>query len=495
MRRTAACTCCFPAAVLAILLTVSAAQADNWMTQIGGVGSEVVFDLVETSDQRLCATGTFTDEAQFGEGRRQVTLRADAIQDIYVACFDAGGRLQNAVQFGADISDQPRAMAALPDGDILVTGYFLNSIGVGKSRSLQASGGADIFLIRLNKAGEEVWSRRFGGSFADSGTALAIAPDGDILLAGNFQDTISYAHAGETKQISSSGGRDAFVFRLDSDGTIKWAESFGGKGRDEASRVAVGVNGTVYVAGTFESTALVAQKTGKMTALNDADAFLIAFGADGAMLWSRQVAGSNREYVSGLAIDAKGDLYVSGNFSGDLQPHSGATLSSAGGTDIFLLKFAANGDSLWQRRVGGPDVDESFDLAITADQALLLSGHFQGSLDLQIAGQAVELKSHGKGNPDGFVLTIDAAGEFRQAVTAAGDGVETVFAVTALQSGGIATAGFFNREVLMEYEGLRKLQKRGKTDVFLVRVSNSRFRTSADATSRQQLESGSLSAL
>ncbi|MGB5353533.1 MAG: hypothetical protein WBN32_07995 [Woeseia sp.] len=466
-------------AVMAVFHVTVTASADSWMAQIGGLGPEVVFDLVETSDRRLCATGTFTNDAQFGADERLVTLHADAIQDIYVACFSADGTLETAVQFGADISDQPRAIAAFPDGDILVTGYFLNSLGPGKSGSLQSSGSADIFLIRMNKKGEEVWSRKFGGSFADNGNALAITPGGEILLAGNFQETITYESAGATREIISAGGRDAFVFRLDGNGNIQWAQSFGGKGRDEASRVVAGADGSIYIAGTFEDTALVGRRTGKMTATHGADGFLIAFDADGTLRWTRQLAGSNRDYVSGLVSDEQGALYLSGNFLDEIELPNQSTLRSAGSADVFLLKFDSQGRQLWQRRIGGEQVDESFDLAITTSGELLLSGHFQGDVEISIADEARVLKSHGVGNPDGFVLTFDMQGEYKEVMTAAGDGVETVFAVAALQGGGMATAGFFNKEVTLQIDGLGKLEKRGKTDVFLVRVAARQFRTSA----------------
>lgn len=469
------------AVMMAGLLAMGSAFADNWMAQIGGLGAEDVFDLTETSDQRLCATGTFSGTAHFGAADRQVTLRAEVAQDVYVACFSAEGTLDMAVQFGGDISDQPRAIAALPGGDIVITGYFLDTFGAGGSKALTASGGADIFLIRLNSAGEAVWSRRFGGSFADKGNALAITPDGDILLAGNFQNELAYENGGETHEIKSAGERDAFVFRIDSLGNVLWAESFGGSGHDEASRVIAGPGGDVYIAGTFEGTASLADGAGVMSAAHGEDAFLIALDADGQLNWSHQISSANREYVSGLVADERGDLYISGNFLGKLDPPNGVALNSAGGTDIFLMKFDATGKQVWSRRVGGAENEESFDLAVSAGQELMLSGHFQGDIDLPIMGKLIKLKSSGMGNPDGLILTFDSQGQYRQAATAAGDGVETVFTITALQGGGVATAGFFNQEVTLLIDGLSKLVRRGNTDVFVVRVAGSNFRTALDA--------------
>lgn len=465
-------------------LASGAASANNWMAQIGGLGAEVVFDLTETSDGRLCATGTFSNDTLFGAADHQVTLHADTIQDIYVACYANDGKLETAVQFGADISDQPRAIAALPDGDILITGYFLNRFGAGKSGTLVAEGGADIFLTRLDRNGEEVWSRKFGGSFADNGNALAVTADGDILLAGNFQDAITYKSGDEIHEITSAGSRDAFVFRLNDDGEILWAESFGGKGRDEASRVVAADDGSIIIAGTFEDTAMVGRSTGKMTSRGGTDAFLIAFSAEGQLAWSRQIGSANREYVSGLVTDGQGNLFLSGNFLDTLILPDGSDLRSAGSTDAFLLRFGSDGEQHWARRIGGDEIDESFDLAITEGRELLMSGHFQGDIEIPVANAKVLLRSSGKGNPDGFIMTFDTNGNHGQAITAAGDGVETLFAVAALRGGGIAAAGFFNKEVSIVADGLVKLTKRGKTDVFLARMKRELTRSGTGAAAR-----------
>jgi len=142
-------------------------------------------------------------------------------------------------------------------------------------------------------------------------------------------------------------------------------------------------------------------------------------------------------------------------------------------------QFDAAGKWQWSRRVGGTENEESFDLAVSADHKLILSGHFQGDFELPVRGKLVKLKASGMGNPDGLILTFDSEGQYSQVITATGEGVETVFTVTSLQDGGVASAGFFNQEVTLHVDGLSKLIKRGNTDVFVARVVGSNLITAA----------------
>ncbi len=458
-------------ALLGACSATETTHEDAWLAQIGGLGPEIVFDLAETSDGRLCATGTFFNQAEFGSGERKVALQAEHTQDIYLACYDHAGQLDQALQFGTRRGDESRAIAALPGGDVLITGYFAHEFGAGRSAATAASGGADIFLSRINPQGEEVWTRRFGGKFADNGTALAVAPDGSILLAGNFQDIFMFPVGGKTRKLVSAGGRDAFVLKLNPAGEVLWGRSFGGPSRDEALRVAHGADGRVLLGGVFVGEAgLAASDSARLIALGNADAFLLAFEADGELAWSRHIAGRNREHVSGLASDSTGNVYITGNFLETIILPDGRSLESRGSSDIFLLRFDREGGLQRADQLGGPEVDEVFDLDISATDELLLSGYFQGSSNFAPDDAEHLLNSSGVGNSDGFILALDANGQVLSSTQAAGEGVEMAFAVTALKDGGIATAGLFNRDLDLSLKGQAKLSKRGKTDVFLARL-------------------------
>ena len=148
------------------------AHAETWLKQIGGRGADVVYAVAETSDGRLCASGTAWTGSQLGEGDEAIVLESAAAQQVFVACYHENGSVAFARPLAAGRGNVPRAMAALPGGDLLVTGLRETS-----------DGNADAFVVRIDQHGEEVWSQAYGGALADSGNALSVGGNGEIYLA------------------------------------------------------------------------------------------------------------------------------------------------------------------------------------------------------------------------------------------------------------------------------------------------------------------------
>lgn len=455
-------------------------ESNTWVAQMGGLSPEVVFDIAETSDGRLCALGTFQNTAKFGDGNQEVSLTAEHIQDIFLSCYEADGRLSTVVQFGTRLGDEPRAIAALPGGDVVITGYFANTFGSGRSASSTASGSPDIFLSRINREGKEVWTHTFGGRLADSGNSLAVTEEGQILLAGSFQDIMMFEAGGKTSKLVSNGNRDAFVLKIDASGEVLWGRAFGGSQRDEAQRVASGKDGQVLVAGTFKDSAKMSGvDSASMTALGAADAFLLALDQGGDLVWSKQVAGKNSERVGGLGSDSQGRIYLVGSFLQMVVMPNGESLQSAGSTDIFVASFNYHGDQLWAGRLGGEQVDDVLDATISGEDTLLLAGYFQGAADFSADASEFMLQSTAEGNSDLFLAELDDKAALRSALRLGGEGVEMAFAVSALADGGIAASGLFNHDLDVGVTRITPIHKRGKTDVFLARLNPKDFDTPA----------------
>lgn len=450
--------------------TAGEAGQSTWVAQIGGQGAEIVFGLAETSDRRLCATGTFWGRAEFGEPSADAVLLADSVQDIYVACYADDGNFAWATQFGTGRGDEPRAIAATPGGDLVLTGFFADEFGAGKTASITADVNADVFLTRLDPRGNEVWARKFGGKLADNGNALGIAADGSILLAGSFQDVMMFPRDGKLKKIASAGSRDAFLFQLSPDGEVLWAARFGGTGSDEATAVTAGRNGEVLVAGTFHGEARVTDESRPMTAIANSDAFLLAFSADGELLWSRQISGQHQELVGGLAADSRGRIFLTGTFQNKIGMPDGSSLESQGSTDVFVARFAPDGALERAVSFGGKQIEQVYALAMTPQDTLLLTGNFQGEADFAPGSRTETLQAAGASNMDAFLLELDDDGNYRSARSLGGDGIEIGFGVRSHEKGSMAVAGLFSGSLDVGARQVEPRQARGKTDVFVARL-------------------------
>ena len=219
--------------------------------------------------------------------------------------------------------------------------------------------------------------------------------------------------AGATSTFGVGQG-DAFVFKLTAGGTLEWDLTWGGSGFDAGRDIAVGADGGLYVAG--ETNSFVAN-----------DAFLIKLSPAGGVIWERDWGALNRDGIPGLTAAfgvgtaPDGSVYITGNAS-DV-----GTLKN-----VVLVKFTPAGDLVWQG-IGGPGFGGGTDVAVAADGAVFVSGSILADTrDPNVFGGFA------------FVAEFTADGKKKKALVWGGSPQESASAESiAVSAGGtIAVAGW-----------------------------------------------------
>ena len=225
------------------------------------------------------------------------------------------------------------------------------------------------------------------------------------------------------------------------------AVRLGGTGFDQVVDIAADPDGSVYVTGTFSGSVDFDPGTGLtvLTSVGLADIFLAKYTAAGALVWADRLGGTAADTVTSLARDASGNLYIAGGFEGaaDFDPGPGnQVLTSLGSADGFIAKFTSTGALTWARRYGGTAFDQVADVAVDQAGNVYAAGVFQGQADLQpvVGGEIVS-----SGNvPDGFLLSLDAAGAARWAYPIGGVESDRATAVVVTSNGAIVVGGVFS---------------------------------------------------
>lgn len=465
--------------VISFILLISALIAggcktqQGWVTQVGGANREAAFGLAATDDGRACITGTFISVVDFGTQAKPLQLDSGGYSDIFVACYDDAGDPVFVTAFGVtQKNDQPRAIAAAPGGDVIVTGFFSRTFGREPGPVLEAPGraNADLFVARLDRRGNTVWARSFGGSRSESGRALAVDDGGNIYVAGTFNGTFPYAVSGVGQKLTSAGLRDALLMRLDADGEPRWARQFGGERDDEAFAVLPVGDDTVIVAGTFGGSARVPGGE-TLTAVGYNDVFIQAYTADGELKWSRSFGGSGQEHVGGLARSTQGGVWLAGSFQNSIAFGDGTTLTSNGSTDAFLVHVDAAGRFDRVLGFGGAGVELLYGIASAADGSLRLAGHFQTEADLAPgAGQKI-YRAAGANDTDAFLLHLDAEGRHLAGRVLTGDDVAVANGIAIAADGSTIATGIFGNRLVFGSGPDAALESRGKSDIFVLRGS------------------------
>jgi uncharacterized protein (AIM24 family) len=145
--------------------------------------------------------------------------------------------------------------------------------------------------------------------------------------------------------LTSAGLDDIFLAKLDGNGTHIWSQGFGDTEWQGGWSVASDPSGNVVITGYFYGTVDFGGDT--LTSAGGSDIFLAKFDANGTHLWSQRFGDTNsfQEGYS-IAFDSSGNVVLTGTFRGTVD-FGGGLLTSAGSDDIFLAKFDGNGTHLW----------------------------------------------------------------------------------------------------------------------------------------------------
>ena len=202
--------------------------------------------------------------------------------------------------------------------------------------------------------------------------------------------------------------------------------------------------GNVYVAGHFLGSTYFG--TQQLTSrASQTDIFIAKYDAAGRNLWVRQAGGDGPEAVSGLVVDAVGNVYLSGHYYGPAPfgPYTLTTNQSAPIADVFVAKLDAAGTWQWAVSGGGPGDDAGGRLALGSSGQLTLVGSFTGPTATFGSAQLTNAQSTAS-TSDIFVAQLSADGAWLNAVSAGGTGTERVTDVAVDAAGNAYICGSFS---------------------------------------------------
>jgi hypothetical protein len=388
-------------------------------------------DVTTDSQGNVIITGSFTHNIDFGGGLLYVPF--SSYGDIFLAKFSPAGNHLWSKSFGDGTVQVGRAVAVDADDNVILAGMFSDLVNFGTG-TLTCAGGVDIFVAKFNPQGVNTWSSRYGDNFVQNAYDIAVDADGDIVLVGSFNSSVSFGGG----VLTSAGSEDAYIARFDAGGTHLWSQRFGGVGTDEAWGVAIGVDGNVGTVGDFENN--VDFGGGVLTGSGGSDAFAAVHDAAGAHVWSRRFGDANDQQAVKATFDSAGDLVLTGSFGGSVD-FGGGALSSAGDMDVFLAKLDEAGAHVWSRRFGDLADQLANDVAVDEDDRVFAVGRFEDSIDL--GGGVLNVT----GTKDGYFAVFDAAGTHVWSRRIGGAGGAYCQGVDVGAHDVITVAGHFNGSV------------------------------------------------
>ena len=235
---------------------------------------------------------------------------------------------------------------------------------------------------------------------------------------------------------SSDYGSDIFVAKMDINGNWLWAKQAGGTDYHGGYGIAVDANGNSYVTGYFSGSATFGTTT--LTSSGYDDIFVAKLDSSANWLWAKQAGGTSSDIGYGIAVDAYGNSYVTGYFKSSSCSFGTITLTSSGYEDIFVAKLDINGNWLWAKQAGGTSEDGGTSIAVDANGNSYVTGSFKESANF---GTTTLTSS---GSWDIFVAKIDHNGNWLWAKQAGGTDNDGGISIAVDDNGNsYVTGGFY----------------------------------------------------
>jgi uncharacterized repeat protein (TIGR01451 family) len=356
--------------VLFSALSFFSANSQGWEISFGGTGEDQGQAIIQTIDRGFVLVG-------FSE-----SYGADNDLDVFVVRTDVDGKLLWSNVYDEGFIEHGYDVIETQDQGLLIVGDIFNTLS-------DFPGNANVYLIRLDKYGRQLWSRQYETDHFSQGLSICKATDGGYAILGRTKNT-------------STGRDDVLLVRIDENGNQLWSKNYGGPADDRGTSIVALPDGFAFTgfsakqtgigndillyrvdasgeivwnqifstAGNAEGHDIIRTLDGKLVLTgninNYNDAFVAKYNTNGSLIWTKSIGISNFGDEAYGITQLRDSSYVI----------TGRTETSPSNTDMLLAKLDKEGNTLWARALGNAGrLDTGEDLVATSEGNLAVIGY------------------------------------------------------------------------------------------------------------------------
>jgi PKD repeat protein len=345
------------------------------------------------------------------------------------------------------------ALAVDSAGNAYVTGT--TTFGCAQNGNVAMGCTANAFVLKFNPDATALsYATHLGGGAFNAGRGIAVDGSGNAYVTGVTEG--EFPTTPGAPDVSCDCGpfdfdgvltaiSEGFVVKLDPSGSIVYATYLGGTAHDEGRAIAVDAAGNAYVTGSTSSADFPAVAPLQPTLAGGGDAFVAVVNPAGtALLYATYLGGGGYDYGQGIAVDAGGDAYVTGQTdSTDFPTTTGAVqLALRGDWDAFVAKLDPGGAALaYSTYLGGAARDEGFGITVDAAGSAYVTGSTYSTDFPTTAGSFQPSRAPLGG--DAFVTKLSATGDaLHYATYLGGTGVDVSLGIAVDAAGHAHVTGY-----------------------------------------------------
>ena len=320
------------------------------------------------------------------------------------------------------------------------------------------------------------WSTYLGGGAVDYGFGVATDSHGNAIGTGLSMGRGFPTTQGAFKD-SLSAGHDAFITKFARDGSILWSTFLGGSDPEWGMDVTTDGQDNIFVTGWTTSSDFPTTSGAFQPSALGRDAYLCKFSSSGSLTWSTYFGGSHSEWVHGLATSADGSVFMTGEtYSNDLPTNGAHQPAYQGEGDAFLACFTSGGNLSWSTYIGGSRWERGLAVATDGDGSAYVTGETESPGEVRSAGfpitSGVLQPAHGGGEKDGFLMRFSLDGSLVWSTFLGGGQPDGGWGVCTDLLGNIYVTGHTWSTDFHRTNGSFQSTLGGRADAFLIKLTS-----------------------
>ncbi|MNJ95337.1 Beta-propeller repeat protein [compost metagenome] len=454
----------------------------DWSTYLGGSEYDEIRDTKIGKDGFVYVVGSTNSLSNIATNGAHLTSFQGGNNsngaDAFISKFSPDGNCVWSTYYGGPSADLGISLAFDTAGYLFVAGRTNSTTGIatiGSHQEIKAGNlsSYDAFLLKIDTAGNPVWSTYFGGAGSEGTQAIAICSDrnDNIYISGNTNSPAGIATQGSF-QATKSGGDDGFIAKFNNQGILQWSTYYGSTLADNINNMTTDGSGNLIVVGHTQSTAGLSTVNAHLEIGNgNIDGFVAKFDSNGQRLWATYYGGSGNDLLYSVTTDSTNAIYCSGMTDSDSDISTvGAHQTAIGGNteyDALIAKFNPNGSLNWSTYYGGVEGERSYSI-LFSDNKLYFSGNSSSSSNITTVDGIKPVFNNSVS--EGVLATFSPNGQRLWSTYLGGDAVDVIRAVALDESGNVFLGGETLSPAGLSTNGAHQTNFGGNRDGWLIKI-------------------------
>ena len=319
------------------------------------------------------------------------------------------------------------------------------------------------------------YSTFFGGSESEDATKIAFDSEGNVIVIGQTESEDFPTTPNPIQSSYAGGAWDSFVAKFDTSGNLVFSTFLGGNNYEHITWVSTDNYDNIVVAGTTQSTDFpVTDDAYLATHAGAHDGFITKISPTGEMIYSTYFGAQQTEWIYGMEFDEENNYMFSGFTLSDGLATSGVYQEDrAGSTDCFAARLSEDGQTLQMLTYfGGLKDDKAWTMDVDSSYNYYITGA-TFSDDLPVTDDAFQSEPSDLSSI--YIAVIDYNGlSLNYSSYFGGSDEEYALGINCDSNRGIIVSGETRSDDFPTTEGAYHRTPEGKTDVFVLRISENR---------------------